>query len=105
MHAGWSRRARTADFLDVGEGSYQLSYGPMTAARVMPCRGGGARSVTRSSEPSDRRENAARAEGFEPSTDPVLETGALAAELRACGRRDRNRTDGLLRFRQALYAC
>ena len=46
----------------------------------------------------------ARAEGFEPPTDPVLETGALAAELRACGRRDRDRTDGLLRFRQALYA-
>ena len=28
----------------------------MTAARVMPCRGGGARSITRPSEPSDRRE-------------------------------------------------
>ena len=47
----------------------------------------------------------ARAEGLEPPTlVPVLETGALAAELRACGRRDRDRTDGLLCFRQALYA-
>ena len=46
-----------------------------------------------------------RAEGLEPPTFvPVLETGALAAELRACGRRDRDRTDGLLCFRQALYA-
>ena len=48
--AGWSRRDRTADFLDVGEALYRLSYGPMTAARVMPCRGGGARSITRPSE-------------------------------------------------------
>ena len=28
----------------------------MTAARVMPCRGGGARSTTRPSEPGDRHE-------------------------------------------------
>ena len=39
-----------------GRGALPLSYGPMTAARVMPCRGGGARSITRPSEPSDRRE-------------------------------------------------
>ena len=37
-----------------GRGALPLSYGPMTAARVMPCRGGGARSITRPSEPSDR---------------------------------------------------
>jgi hypothetical protein len=39
-----------------GRGALPLSYGPMTAARVMPCRGGGACSTTRPSEPSDRRE-------------------------------------------------
>ena len=33
-----------------GRGALPLSYGPMTAARVMPCRGGGARSITRPSE-------------------------------------------------------
>ena len=49
----------------------------MTAARVMPCRGGGARSITRPSEPGDRRETLARAEGLEPPTNPVLESGAL----------------------------
>ena len=36
----------------------------MTAARVMPCRGGGARSITRPSEPSDRHCTSVRAEGL-----------------------------------------
>ena len=54
VNAGWSRRDRTADVLDVGEVLYRLSYGPKTTARVMPCRGGGACSITRPSEPSDR---------------------------------------------------
>ena len=80
----------------------------MTAARVMPCRSGGACSTTRPSEPSDRREDrwhARKDSNLRLLKNPVLETGALTAELRACGRRDRDRTDGLLRFRQALYAC
>jgi hypothetical protein len=85
--------------------STRLSYGPMTATRVMPCRGGGACSTTRPSEPGDRRETKlARAEGLEPPTKPGVGSRRSATELRASGRRDRDRTDGLLRFRQALYA-
>jgi len=41
----------------------------MTAARVMPCRGGGARSITRPSEPGDRHWTIARAEGHERNSD------------------------------------
>ncbi len=71
----------------------------------MPCRGGGACSTTRPSEPGDRRETKlARAEGLEPPTKPGVGSRRSATELRASGRRDRDRTDGLLRFRQALYA-
>jgi hypothetical protein len=105
VNASWSRRVRIADFLDVGEALCRLSYGPMTAARVMPCRGGGARSITRPSEPSDRRETGGTRGRTRTSDEPGVGSRRSAAELRACGRRDRDRTDGLLCFRQALYAC
>ena len=102
--AGWSRRDRTADFLDVGEALCRLSYGPMTAARVMPCRGGGARSTTRPSEPGDRRETDGTRGRTRTSDEPGVGSRRSAAELRACGRRDWDRTDALLCLRQALYA-
>ena len=87
--------------------SYRPAPGAPSAVAVMPCRGGGARSTTRPSESGDRHCTIARAEGMGKlrRLSRCWETGALAAELRACGRRDRDRTDGLLRFRQALYAC
>ena len=50
-----------------GRGALPLSYGPMTAARVMPCRCGGARSITRPSEPGDRHGAMCRAEGLRNS--------------------------------------
>ena len=87
-----------------GRGALPLSYGPMTAARVMPCRGGGARSITRPSEPGDRRENVGTRGRTRTSDEPGVGSRRSTAELRACGRRDRDRTDGLLCFKQALYA-
>src|SRR5438128_1732361 len=46
----------------------------------------------------------ARAEGLEPPTvKPGFGDWRSATELRACGRRDRGRTDGLFVFRQAFY--
>ena len=50
----------------------------MTAARVMPCRGGGARSITRPSEPSDGRKQVRHArKDSNLRRNPVLEAGAL----------------------------
>ena len=58
--------------------STRLSYGPMTATRVMPCRGGGACSTTRPSEPGDRREQSWHArKDSNLRRNPVLEAGAL----------------------------
>jgi hypothetical protein len=85
-------------------GALPLSYGPMTAARVTPCRGGGARSTTRPSEPGDRRETAGTRGRTRTSDEPGVGSRRSTTELRACGRRDRDRTDGVLCFRQALYA-
>jgi len=91
-----------------GRGALPLSYGPMTAARVMPCCGGGARSTTRPPNRVIAAKQMARAEGLEPPTKPGVGSRRSAAELRACGthsarlaarfgstsRRDRDRTDG-----------
>ena len=79
----------------------------MTAARVMPCRGGGARSITRPSEPSDRHCRIARAEGmgklrllktrfWSPGLWP-LSYARVAGEIGI-------EPMASLRFRQALYA-
>jgi hypothetical protein len=50
----------------------------LTAARVMPCRGGGACSTTGPSEPGDRRETGWHArKDSNLRRNPVLEAGAL----------------------------